>query len=77
METMATRRQKRVQEKLVTIFEALVEDYGMESDDVSLLMMKAADTVAGPDGNVYMDTVIREIEERIGRRLFEDRSFVH
>ena len=69
METMDTRRQKRVQEKLVTIFEALVEDYAMESDDVGLLMMQAANAVAGPDGNVYMDTVIREIEERIGRPL--------
>jgi hypothetical protein len=76
METIDTRRQGRIQEKLVTIFEALVEDCGMESDDVGLLMMKAADAVAGPDGNVYMDTVIREIEERIGRRLFEDRSLV-
>jgi hypothetical protein len=77
MDAMDTRRHKRVQEKLVTIFEALVEDYGMESDDVGLFMMKAADAVAGPDGNVYMDTVIREIEERIGKRLFEDRSLVH
>ena len=69
MEATETRKQKRIQEKLAVIFEALVEDYGMESDDVGLLMTEAANAVAGPDGNVYMDTVIREIEERIGRPL--------
>ena len=69
MEVTETTKQKRIQEKLAVIFEALLEDYGMESDDVGLLMTKAANAVAEPDGNVYMDAVIREIEERIGGAL--------
>ena len=69
MQATETRRQKRIQEKLVTIFEALLEEHGMESDDVGLLMTEAANAVAGPEGNVYMDTVIREIEKRIGGPL--------
>ena len=76
MEVTETIQQKRIQEKLAVIFEALVEDYGMESDDVGLLMTEAANAVAGPEGNVYMDTVIREIEKRIGKPLFEDRSLM-
>ena len=77
MKVTETKRQERVQQTLTAIFETLVEDYGMERHDVGLLMLEAGYAVAKPDGNVYMDTVIREIEERIGRRLFEDRSLLH
>ncbi|MFC1792523.1 hypothetical protein ACFL3Q_02935 [Planctomycetota bacterium] len=69
MEVTETKKQERVQQTLTAIFETLVEDYGMEPHDVGLLMLEAGYAVAEPDGNVYMDVVIREIEGRIERPL--------
>jgi hypothetical protein len=72
MEVKDTKREKRVRKTLKAIFETLVEDHGMEPNDVGSLMMEAGNAVAGKDGDVYLYVVIREIEERIGRSLFED-----
>ncbi len=70
MEVLDTDRQARVRKKLDAIFEALVEEHGMEPGDVGLLMVEAGNTVAEEDGNVYLNVVMREIEKRIGERLF-------
>ncbi len=70
MEVLDTDRQARVRKKLDEIFEALVREHGMEPGDVGLLMVEAGNTVAEEDGNVYLNVVMREIEKRIGERLF-------
>lgn len=72
MELKEIKREKRVRKTLKAIFETLVEDHDMEPNDVGSLMMEAGNAVAGKDGDVYLYVVIREIEERIGRSLFED-----
>ena len=65
-------KKKRVQKTLATIFEALVEDHGMGPDEVGSLMVDAGDTVAEKDGSVYLYVVMREIEKRIGRSVFDE-----
>jgi len=70
MEILETDRLERVRKKLDAIFEALVRDHGMEPSDVCSLMIEAGNTVAEEDGNVYLNVVMREIEERIGGHLF-------
>ena len=62
----------RVQNTLMSIFETLVEDHGMEPDKVGSLMVDAGNTVADEDGSVYLYVVIKEIEKRVGRPLFEE-----
>ena len=64
-------KKKSVQKTLTTIFETLVEDHGMEPDEVGSLMVDAGNVVAEKDGSVYLYVVMREIEKRIGRSLFE------
>ena len=70
MEPKETKK-KRAQKTLTTIFETLVEDHGMEPSEVGSLMVDAGNAVAGEDGSVYLYVVMREIEKRIGRSLFE------
>jgi hypothetical protein len=65
-------KETRVQKALTTIFETLVEDHGMEPNDVGSLMVDAGNAVAEKDGSVYLYVVIREIEKRIGRSLFKE-----
>ncbi len=64
-------KKKKVQKTLATIFEALVEDHSMEPDEVGSLMVDAGNSVAGEDGSVHLYVMMREIEKRIGRSLFE------
>ena len=68
---------KRVQKTLATIFETLVEDHGMEPDKVGSLMVDAGNAVAEEDGSVYLYVVMKEIEKRIGRSLFEEWQFFY
>ena len=70
MEILETDKLERIRKKLDEIFEALVEEHGMEPSDVCSLMIEAGNTVAEEDGNVYLNVVMREIEGRIGERLF-------
>lgn len=70
MEILEPDRIERVRRKLDEIFETLVEQHGMEPSEVGALMQRAGYTVAGDDGNVYLNEVMREIEERIGEPLF-------
>ena len=70
MEILEPDRLDRVRHKLDAIFEALVEEHGMNPSDVAALMQRAGYTVAGDDGSVYLNMVMREIEERIGQPLF-------
>lgn len=70
MEILDTDRLERVRRKLDEIFEALVGEYGMDPNDVCSLMIEAGNTVAEEDGSVYLNVVMREIEERIGGHLF-------
>ena len=70
MEALETDRRERVRNTLTAIFETLVEEYGMEPDDVGSLMVEAGNTVAGKEGDVYLYVVMREIEQRVGRSLF-------
>ena len=71
MEPKKTKK-KRVQKTLTTIFETLIEDHDMEPNEVGSLMVDAGNAVAGEDGSVYLYVVMREIEKRIGRSLFEE-----
>lgn len=70
MEFLEKDRIERIRKKLDEIFEALVEEHGMDPSEVGALMQRAGNTVAGEDGNVYLSAVMREIEERIGEPLF-------
>jgi hypothetical protein len=76
MEVVEIRRENRVRKTLQAIFETLVEDHGMEPNDVGSLMVEAGYAVAGKEGDVYLCVVIREIEKRIEKPLFEDKSLV-
>jgi hypothetical protein len=64
-------KKKRVQKTLTTIFETLVEDHGMEPDEVGSLMVEAGNAVAEKDGSVYLYVMMQEIEKKIGRSVFE------
>ena len=70
LEALETSRPGRVRNTLNAIFETLVQEYGMEPDEVGSLMVDAANTVAGSEGDVYLYVVMREIEQRVGRSLF-------
>lgn len=69
-QALETDRRERVRNTLNAIFETLVEEYGMEPDEVGSLMVEAGNTVAGMEGDVYLYVVMREIEQRVGRSLF-------
>ena len=69
-EALATNRHERIRNTLNAIFETLVEDCGMEPDDVGSLMLDVGNAVAGQEGDVYLHVVMREIEQRVGRSLF-------
>ena len=70
LEALETSRHDRVRNTLNAIFETLVQEYGMEPDEVGSLMVDAANTVAGKEGDVYLYVVMREIEQRVGISLF-------
>ncbi len=72
-EVLGTNRHERVRNTLNAIFETLVEDFGMEPDDVGSLMLDVGNAMAGNEGDVYLDVVMREIEQRVGKSLFQDR----
>ena len=71
MEPRESKKKKKVQKTLTTIFETLVEDHGMGPNEVGSLMVDAGNVVAEKDGSVYLYVVMREIEKRIGRSVFE------
>lgn len=70
LEALETSKPNRVRNTLNAIFETLVQEYGMEPDEVGSLMVDAGNTVAGKEGDVYLYVVLREIEQRLGRSLF-------
>ncbi len=74
-EALEASRRERVRNALNTIFETLVEEFGMEPDDVGSLMVDAGNTVAGQEGDVYLNVVMREIEQRLGRSLSQIPGF--
>lgn len=70
-EALEASSRERVRNALNTISETLVEEFGMEPDDVGSLMLDAGNTVAGQEGDVYLNVVKREIEQRLGISLSE------
>ena len=70
MEILEADRLKRVRRKLDETFETLVTERGMEPDNVCSTMTEPGNTVAKGDGNVYLNVVMLEIEERFGGDLF-------
>ena len=73
IEVLGANRHERVRNTLNAIFETLVEDFGMEPDDVGSLMLDVGNAMAGNEGDVYLDVVMREIEQRVGKSLFQDK----
>ncbi len=69
-EALATNRHERVRNTLNAIFETLVEEFGMEPEDVGSLMLDVGNAVAGKEGDLYLYVVMREIEQRVGVSLF-------
>ena len=65
-------KDEQVQKTLANILETLVEDHGMPIEDAGSAMLEAAEGVAGKDGVVYLNVVIREIEKRNGKSLYDD-----
>ncbi len=68
-EALGTDRHERVRNTLNAIFDTLVEEFGMEPDEVGSLLLDVGQAVAGEDGDVYLNVVMREIEQRLGRSL--------
>ncbi len=68
-EALRTNRHERVRNTLNAIFETLVEEFGMEPDEVGSLLLDVGQAVAGEEGDVYLNVVMREIEQRLGRSL--------
>ena len=68
-EALGTDRHERVRNTLNAIFETLVEEFGMEPDEVGSLLLDVGQAVAGEEGDVYLNVVMREIEQRLGRSL--------
>ena len=68
-EALGTNRHERVRNTLNAIFETLVEEFGMEPDEVGSLLLDVGQAVAGEEGDVYLNVVMREIEQRLGRSL--------
>ncbi len=72
-EALRTESHERVRNTLNAIFETLVEEFGMEPDEVGSLLLDVGSAVAGIEGDVYLDVVMRKIEQRLGRSLIQDR----
>lgn len=68
-EALGTNKHGRVRNTLNAIFETLVEEFGMEPDEVGSLLLDVGQAVAGEEGDVYLNVVMREIEQRLGRSL--------
>ena len=68
-EALGTNRHERVRNTLNAIFETLVEEFGMEPDEVGSLLLDVGQALAGEEGDVYLNVVMREIEQRLGRSL--------
>ena len=68
-EALGTNKHERVRNTLNAIFETLVEEFGMEPDEVGSLLLDVGQAVAGEEGDVYLNVVVREIEQRLGRSL--------
>ena len=68
-EALGTDRHERVRNTLNAIFETLVEEFGMEPDEVGSLLLDVGQALAGEEGDVYLKVVMREIEQRLGRSL--------
>jgi hypothetical protein len=68
-EALGTNKHERVRNTLNAIFETLVEEFGMEPDEVGSLLLDVGQAVAGEEGDVYLNVVMREIEQRLGRSL--------
>ncbi len=68
-EALGTNKHERVRNTLNAIFETLVEEFGMEPDEVGSLLLDVGQAVAGEEGDVYLKVVMREIEQRLGRSL--------
>lgn len=68
-EALGTNKHERVRNTLNAIFETLVEEFGMEPDEVGSLLLDVGQAVAGEEGDVYLNVVMREIEQRLGISL--------
>ena len=68
-EALGTHRHERVRNTLNAIFETLVEEFGMEPEEVGSLLLDVGSAIAGEEGDVYLNVVMREIEQRLGRSL--------
>ena len=65
-------RERKVKKTLEMVMHTLVEDHGMDWVDAASLMQDASNAVVDDERNVHMAPLIREIEARIGKPLFED-----